>query len=108
MLIYHLAHADDWAAAQLAGAYTVSTRGATLDQVGFIHGSTAGQLDGVAQNFYSDALPDLLVLELDDETVRSAGTDVRYEDPGNGELYPHIYGPIDPAWVTAVRPYDLR
>lgn len=26
------------------------------------------------------------------------------EDGGDGTLYPHVYGPIDPAWVTEVRP----
>lgn len=105
MQILHLALKTDWVAARVAGTYAVSTRGATLEQVGFVHCSTPAQVDGVAQSFYSDVLDDLVVLELDDETVRAAGTDVRYEDPGNGDLYPHIYGPIDPAWVTGVSPY---
>lgn len=37
--IWHLAHRDDWEQACSAGAYRMSTRGATLDQVGFIHAS---------------------------------------------------------------------
>lgn len=108
MQIFHLALETDWASASKAGTYTVSTRGATLAKVGFIHCSTAEQVDGVAQNFYADVLDDLVVLELDDAVVRAAGTDVRYEDPGNGDLYPHIYGPIDPAWVAGVSAYTPR
>lgn len=108
MQIFHLALETDWSAARTADSYVVSTRGAMLDQVGFIHCSTPAQVDGVAQNFYADVLGDLVVLELDDERVRAAGTPVRYEDPGNGQLYPHIYGPIDPAWVTDVSPYTPR
>lgn len=108
MRILHLALEADWITAREMGTYVVSTRGATLEQVGFIHCSTPAQVDGVAQNFYSDLLDDLVVLELDDAVVRAAGTDVRYEDPGNGDLYPHIYGSIDPAWVTGVSPYTPR
>lgn len=108
MRILHLAVESDWVAAREVGTYVVSTRDATLEQVGFIHCSTAEQVDGVAQNFYSDVLDDLVVLELDEEVVRAAGTDVRYEDPGNGDLYPHIYGPINPAWVTGVSTYTPR
>jgi uncharacterized protein (DUF952 family) len=26
------------------------------------------------------------------------------EDGGTGELFPHVYGPIDPAWVVDVLP----
>lgn len=30
--------------------------------------------------------------------------DVRLEDGGTGELFPHVYGPLDPAWVVEVHP----
>lgn len=105
MRILHLADADEWAAAKAAGRYDISTRGATLAEVGFIHCSTPEQVAGVIARFYSDEPAGLLLLELDDETVRAAGTEVRYEDAGNGELFPHIYGPVDPAWVIVVNPY---
>lgn len=105
MRILHLADAGDWAAAKALGRYDISTRGATLADVGFIHCSTPDQVAGVVARFYSDEPEGLLLLELDDETVRGAGTEVRYEDPGNGQLFPHIYGPIDLAWVTASEPY---
>ncbi len=44
----------------------------------------------------------MLLLETD--TITAAGTQVLYEDGGNGEVYPHVYGPIDPSWVVDVVP----
>ncbi len=89
--------------AKSLGEYRCSTRGATLDQVGFIHASTAAQLPAVANAFYNDATEPLVVLVLDDEAIRSSGTPVRYEDGGDGQLYPHIYGPIRTDLVLGVR-----
>jgi hypothetical protein len=36
---YHLATVREWDAGKAAGAYTTSTRGRTLEQQGFLHGS---------------------------------------------------------------------
>jgi len=98
-MIYHLARVEDWDAALDAGEYRVSTLGRTLDEVGFIHASTAEQLPGVAERFYRDEPGDLVVLEIDESAL-----DVRWEDIGGGELYPHIYGPIRSADVRSVTP----
>ena len=103
MQLLHIAHRSDWEEGCLAGAYTTSTRGATLAEVGFIHAATAEQVDGVAHSFYRDDPAELLVLVIDADAVRSAGIDVRHEDGGDGTAFPHIYGPLDPAWVTEVR-----
>lgn len=100
--LLHLALAGDWEAAQGAGEYRVSTRGLTLDQQGFIHLSFPHQLAGVAEAFYRDAGP-LLVLEIDPALV---GAHVVVE-PGtgaaDGELFPHLYGALPVAAVTRVR-----
>jgi uncharacterized protein (DUF952 family) len=104
MEILHLTRRSDWKAAIEVGSYELSTRGGTLQQVGFIHASTPSQLPAVAELVFRDVSDDLVVLVMDDARLRSAGADVRFEDGGNGQLYPHIYGPIDPRWVTAVRP----
>jgi uncharacterized protein (DUF952 family) len=103
MSIFHIAHAENWQAAQPSGEYRISTRGATLEQVGFIHASTAQQLAGVAQKFYATDDAELLVLELDEDAIRAAGTELKYEDAGNGELFPHIYGPLWPGYVIQAR-----
>ncbi len=51
-LIYHIAFAEDWAQGSRVGEYTISTRGRTLAQQGFIHASDAHQVAAVA-NFIS-------------------------------------------------------
>ena len=104
MQIVHLTARREWDAAQAAGAYRTSTVGLSLDEVGFIHASTPEQVAATAQRFFRDYPDELVVLVLDDDDIRSAGTDVRYEDAGNGELFPHIYGPIALSWVRDVRP----
>ncbi|MFI6502931.1 DUF952 domain-containing protein [Nonomuraea typhae] len=94
-MILHLAYARDWHAAG-PGGYRVSTRGRSLAEVGFIHCSRdRAQLDQVAAAFYADVADELLVLEID-----PAGLDVRIEDG-----FPHLYGPLPLASVTAARPY---
>ncbi len=107
LVILHLAHRTDWDAALVRGAYETSTRGARLDEVGFIHASYPEQLAAVAEAFYADDDAELCVLVIDDDAVRASGTRVVDEDGGTGELFPHVYGPIDPAFVTEVRPAGL-
>ncbi|MGC0271787.1 DUF952 domain-containing protein [Pseudactinotalea sp. Z1739] len=101
--IWHLAEPEYWQAAQESGWYDRSTRGATLDQVGFVHCSSPDQLARVAEAGYADVSGDLLVLEVDRAGLDRAGSPVRYEpgDPDDpaSELFPHVYGPIP---VTAV------
>jgi glutathione S-transferase len=104
MTIFHIAHRADWDAALAAGEYRVSTRGLTLDQVGFIHASSADQLSGVAGQFYRDDPEALVVLEIDDAALGDA---VRWEDAGEGELFPHIFRALHPTDVTAIVPAEF-
>jgi len=104
MDIWHLALARDWESAVAVGEYRVSTRGATLDEVGFIHCSRPAQAPSVAARFYADVAEPLAILVLDDGDVRTCGVDVRYEDAGGGEFFPHVYGAIVPDWVRDVLP----
>jgi glutathione S-transferase len=99
--IYHIATASDWEHAQQEGEYTTSTRGKTLAEQGFIHGSTAEQVAPVANAIYQGE-PELLVLVIDPERVRA---DVRHElVPGWDEPFPHIYGPLNTDAVVATLP----
>jgi uncharacterized protein (DUF952 family) len=99
--IYHIAAAADWERAVREGQYTMSTRGLTLAEQGFIHASTAGQVALVANAFYRD-VPDLLLLVIDPERV---GPEIRYEPvPGQDAPYPHIYGPLNTDAVVEARP----
>ena len=104
MAIFHVTTRAEWDAADAVGSYRMSTKGATLDEVGFIHASSAEQLPRVAAFLYSGTDEPLVVLELDDDGIRRSGIPIPWEDGGAGELFPHIYGPIDRAFVTAVHP----
>ncbi|MGB9012117.1 MAG: DUF952 domain-containing protein [Aeromicrobium sp.] len=82
----------DWSAAVASGEYRVSTRGATLDEVGFIHCSRAEQTDGVRARFYAD-VPDLLLLTIDTDLLTSPW---QFDQvPGQALSFPHVYGPIN-------------
>jgi len=107
MAIFHVTTRAEWEAAEAAGSYRMSTKGATLDEVGFIHASSAEQLPVVASFLYGDSPEPLVVLELDDDGIRDSGIRIPWEDGGAGELFPHIYGAVDTALVTAVRPADF-
>jgi uncharacterized protein (DUF952 family) len=107
MSILHIAYLTDWEDALDADAYRVSTRGASLDDVGFIHASkNREQATRVAQFVYADDEEPLVVLVVDDVAIEASGTSLIYEDggDGDGELFPHIYGAIDPKWVREVLP----
>jgi uncharacterized protein (DUF952 family) len=96
--IFHLALPEDWQSAFETGEYRWSTRGKTLDVVGFIHCSTSVQIEATANRFYGD-LAHLVLLTIDPVAVAS---EVLWERPAPGvdELFPHIYGPLPIAAVN--------
>jgi len=98
-LLLHIALPEDWAAARRTGEYRVSTRGRSLDDEGFVHCSYPHQLTGVAGRFYAD-VDEVVLLHLDPNRL---GAEVRVEPAveGGTELFPHVYGPIPVAAVTA-------
>ena len=101
MRILHLTTAGDWAEAQRAGSYTLSTRGRTLEEEGYIHCSEPHQVEPVRQRYY-DGVPDLVLLEVETDLLAAPW---RFEQlPGMSEAFPHVYGPIDLAAVVGVRP----
>jgi uncharacterized protein (DUF952 family) len=95
-MIYHIVSRADWAEA--AGDLY---RGDTLASEGFIHCSTAGQVADVA-NFRFAGREDLLLLHIDPDRLSA---EVRYEDGGDGRLFPHIYGPLEKTAVVRVTEY---
>lgn len=97
-VLFHLALRQDWERAVRDGAYRVSTLGATLAEVGFIHASFGHQVAGTAARFYPAERRPLVLLEISRARLVPA---VRVE-PGGDEMFPHLYGPLDPAAVVAV------
>lgn len=84
--IFHLATPEEWATARATGAVAPPS----LATEGFVHCSTADQIDGtIARHFAGvDALV-LLRLRLDDE-----GGTLRWEQSRPGEAFPHVHRAI--------------
>ena len=97
--IFHLTTTSEWSAAQARGLYERSTRGQSLNEVGFIHCSFLDQVERVADFVYGGAV-ELLLLVVDPSRVAA---EIRYENlDGGAEVFPHIYGPMPTAAVFEV------
>ena len=97
-IIYHLAFRSDWAAGVAAGEY----RAPSLAEEGFIHASgDEAQMLRVAARLFADR-DDLLALEVDTDRL-AEGSPVVREPARSGEIFPHVYGPINPNAVVRVR-----
>lgn len=73
-------------------------RCASLDHEGFIHCSRLEQVVEVAGRLFRGRR-ELVLLVIDPELVTA---EIHCEDGGNGNFYPHIYGPLNVSAVTAV------
>lgn len=95
-IAYHLAPVDVWEREKASGSYTPEAFG----QDGFLHATNGlGRLRRVANEFYTaDARP-YTVLVLD---VAKLEAPMRYDD--EGQLFPHIYGPLNVDAVIAELP----
>ncbi|HTW53405.1 MAG TPA: DUF952 domain-containing protein [Stellaceae bacterium] len=99
-MIYHMCRADEWAAAAKAGTY----RGSSQDLAdGFIHFSTAAQIVESAKK-HRAGQDGLLLVAVD---AGRLGARVKWEKSRGGDLFPHLYGPLDPAESASVRPLPL-
>jgi uncharacterized protein (DUF952 family) len=73
-------------------------RAESLAGEGFMHCSFAEQVAWAANRFYAEAV-DLLLLHIDPEHLTSP---VREEPCDTGEIFPHIYGPLNRDAVVKV------
>ncbi len=92
----HVARVEDWEAAQASGAYAVP---AGPDP--FTHACYPEQLPGVLERFYTGVPREELVL-LEVEPDEALPVEVEAAADGAGD-FPHVYGPIPVAQVTATR-----
>ena len=96
-IILHITQREQWKQAKLVQVY----RGDTLDSEGFIHCSTPLQVIKVANNFFPNQ-QGLLLLCIDSDKVQA---EIRYEGL-EGELFPHVYGPLNIDAVLKVLDFD--
>lgn len=100
-VIYTLVRKSDWATAEQQGRYNGSA-----DDVadGFLHFSTGSQVRESARRHRSGE-PDLLLVAVD---VSGLGEALRWERSATrNDLFPHLYAPLDTAFVLSVRPLPL-
>lgn len=104
--LFHLASRATWASAKRAGSYESSTRDQLLSEVGFIHCSYLDQILKSADRFYAGVDPEELVILVIDPVRLDA--ELIVEPTGSGEMFPHIYGPLNPSAVLATRALELH
>ncbi len=99
--LVHLCTADEWERCRAAGYRTPDG----FDRDGFVHLSTTLQVQLPANRLFAGR-DDIVLLHLDGTRL---GAEVRWEpgDPSDpaSMLFPHLYGPLPAAAVTAVRAY---
>jgi uncharacterized protein (DUF952 family) len=99
-MVYHMCRSDAWKDAVKAGAY----HGSPQDRAdGFIHFSTAEQAAESARRHRAGE-HGLVLVGVEDNAL---GARLRWEPARGGELFPHLYGPLDPAEVASVHPLPL-
>ncbi|MCW2282364.1 uncharacterized protein (DUF952 family) [Rhodoblastus acidophilus] len=100
-LIYKIMPGTDWAAAQECGVY----EGSPVDRTdGFIHFSTAGQVEETAAKHFAGQ--DGLVLVAFDEAA--LGEKLLFEPSRGGALFPHLYAPLPTALALSAHPLPWR
>jgi uncharacterized protein (DUF952 family) len=98
--VYKIVAADLWHAAEDSGVFN----GAGIDLTdGFIHLSTGAQARRTAGLYFAGQ--DNLVLVAADDT--SLGEALKYEPSRDGDLFPHLYGPLPLTAVLSARPLPL-
>ncbi len=105
-IILHLASNDAWLAAAKKGVYHADS----LSTQGFIHCSKPSQIVGVANTFYRGQ-HGLVLLVIDPSKLRP---ELKWEPPAEpeptharaGDLFPHIYGPLNLDAVVKVLPFE--
>ncbi len=100
-LIYKICPAPAWREAERRGTFTGSADDA---RDGFIHFSTAAQVAGtLARHFAGQA--DLFLIAIEAEALGDA---LKWEPSRGGELFPHLYGELDPHAAYSVVALKLR
>lgn len=97
-IIYHITRRVDWQRARTEGQY----RGDALASEGFIHCSTREQVLRVANKFYVGR-SGLALLTIDEGRLKA---EVRYEAAPDGEVFPHIYGPLNLDAVVRAQAFE--
>lgn len=98
--LYKICPAALWREAERRGVF----EGAPVDLAdGYIHFSTAAQVKETARRHFAGQA-DLVLVAVARERV---GKDLVFEPSRGGDLFPHLYGTLDPRIVSWVAPLPL-
>jgi uncharacterized protein (DUF952 family) len=93
--VYKICDREEWESALAQGVF----KGSAVDRRdGFIHFSAAHQLRETARRHFAHR-PDLVLLAVE---AQALGADLIWEKSRGGDLFPHLYGPLDVKKVHAV------
>jgi len=96
-IIYHIVTNESWQSQIESDVY----RHASLDTEGFIHASRASQIAGVLDRYYQ-GVNNLLQLTIDTDLLSATAPLKEELAKSVGELFPHIYGPINKSAIVKV------
>lgn len=99
MLIYKIVHFEEWPDAEERGIYEGSAKDRSD---GFLHFSTLDQLPGTLARYYAKQ-NDLVLVAIDGDKL---GNMLKFEPSTGGELYPHLFAPLqmsDVKWARALK-----
>lgn len=98
-MIYHITSRKLWEEGQVKGFYVPEA----YAEEGFIHASTAQQVEGSANKFFKGQ-SDLVLLYIDETKVKPK---LIFENlMGGSNLYPHIYGHLNLDAIVRVVSYS--
>jgi uncharacterized protein (DUF952 family) len=96
--IYHIADRAEWERAQRHGDYSHPS----LKHEGFIHCSTASQVEATANLYFSNETQ-IIVLVIDVSKLKSP---LKYELATRGEEFPHVSGAINTDSVVTTKVFN--
>ena len=74
---------------------------ASLDAEGFIHCSTAAQVEGVLERYF-EGINAIVILSIDEKLLQH---ELKYEAATANDFFPHIYGVINKGAIVATDIY---
>ena len=100
MTIYKIVPAAIWSEASKSGTFT----GSDADRAdGFIHFSTADQLQETASRHFT-GVADLLLIAFSPSAL---GDSLKWEPSRGGALFPHLYAPLPVSLALWIKPLPL-
>ncbi|WP_102106959.1 DUF952 domain-containing protein [Oceaniglobus roseus] len=85
MQIYKILRAQEWATLRDLG----TSPGAPIDQAdGFVHFSTADQVQGTLEKHFADVEDPLVLVAMDADLM---GDSLKWEEARGGDKFPHLY-----------------